>query len=149
LKRVFCFLVVTAFGTGCKTHDLTDGRYDFSLTQSIRDDCGLQSAPGIISSGVLRTTGNVVRINYDFFQIELDGSYKDSIESMSLDGSATNVQLEVNGVQCLLDVVTLHLEATTDTATQFAGSMSFSLQAERPESCICQLWVDYRATHEP
>jgi hypothetical protein len=126
-------------------HEVQDGTYALTATQSVRDDCALENAPGVIASGVLRTTGDVVRIEYDFFSIQLDGAYQSQTEHMSLDGSATNVELDVQNVQCLLDLVTMHIDATAVDSKTFSGSIAFSLQTRRPESCNCELWLEYTA----
>jgi hypothetical protein len=126
-------------------HEVQDGTYALTATQSVRDDCALETAPGVVTSGVLRTTGDVVRIDYDFFSIQLNGAYQSQTEHLEADGSATNVELEVQGVQCLLDLVTMHLEADAVDTKTFSGSVAFSLQTRRPESCNCELWLEYVA----
>ena len=143
------FLIAVAMlgvGAGCgRTHTLTDGRYELSLTEVVRDDCALVNQSGVVSGGTLRTTGNVVRFDYDLFDIQMNGNYASSEERMSLDGSAANVQLTVSANDCLLDLVTLHLEASSASPTQFTGSLAYSLENERKNACVCDLWILYQA----
>jgi hypothetical protein len=140
-----CSTLVTA----CRVHDLQDGRYALTMTQVVRDDCALESMPGIFTTGTLRTTGDVVRLKYDLFDIELNGTYATAVERMSLDGSVNNLPLHVNGVDCLIDLVVMHLDANGRSATAFDGFVSVSLETQRPDACVCQLWAGYNATLAP
>jgi hypothetical protein len=145
VRRAFLMACAVA-AAACRDHPLADGVYAFTLTETVRDDCALKDAPGVISTGTLRTTGDVVRLEYAFFDIQLTGTYAHAVERMSLDGSATNVAMSVNGVPCLVDLLTVHLDATTVNEAQFEGFMSFSLETPRPESCVCELWAGYSAS---
>lgn len=142
---LFVILAVAAVGCG-RTHTLQDGPYAFGLVETLRDDCQLAKAPDVFSTGVLRTTGHVVTLDYGLFGIDLVGNYLDDVERMLLDGSAANVNTPVNGEECLLDLVSIHLEGTTRGPGAFDGTMAVRLDARRPDRCVCELWVRYQAT---
>jgi hypothetical protein len=64
---------------------------------------------------------------------------------MALDGTAANVDVNINSADCLLDLLTLHLDGTTEDAHDFKGNLSVKTNLTRPETCLCQLWVTYEA----
>lgn len=144
MRSILALSAVFALGCG-RNHALTDGRYQLELTQTVRDDCSLSTQPDVVASGRLKTTGNVVRFDYDFLEIQLNGTYASQEERFSLDGSAANVQLRVEHNDCFLDLVTLHLDASTVEPTRFDGYLSYSLESARNQSCVCELWLGYVA----
>ncbi len=138
-------LVVMGLLPGCRVHDLEDGPYQFTLTQVLRDDCGLAAHPEVASTGTLRTTGNVVALEYGYLDLKLVGTYLTRAEAMTMDGAAVNVSTQVRGHDCLLDAVSMHLDTTTVDATTFTGAMKLVFDARTPDACVCQAWFRYSA----
>jgi len=146
--RLLWLLLVPVALQGCRTHEAEDGTYQFALTEVIRDECGLAAEPGIMSTGTLVTTGNTVAIDYGFLGIKLVGTYLQTGEQMTMDGTAVNVRTQVRGQSCLEDTVAVHLDATTKSPTEFDGVMSFSYDTRQPDECVCQFWLRYAATRQ-
>ncbi len=132
----------------CRTHTLEDGSYQFTVKEVLRDDCGLATSAPLLSTGVLITTGNQVKMRYGYLDLQLLGIYQVNLEQMVLDATAVNVTTAVRGTQCLLDSVSLHMDTENQTATSFSGSMSFYLDA-RADTCVCRVWVTYDAKKVP
>ena len=132
----------------CRTHTLEDGTYQFTLKDVLRDDCGLAPTGALMSTGVLVTTGNQVKIKYGYLGLQMFGIYQVNVEQMVLDATAVNVTTAVRGNQCLLDSVSLHIDTENQTARSFSGTMSFYLDA-RADPCVCRVWVTYEAQKVP
>ena len=148
--RGLCALLAPLLLFGCgRIHTLKDGHYAIVSNSVVRDDCNLASAPGYVSGGRLVTTGDELHFDYDAFGIQLAGSYLDPVlgapDKMALDGTAANVDVNIGGNDCLLTLLTLHLDATTVDAHDFKGNLSVKTDITRPETCLCQLWVTYDA----
>ncbi|MBX7101725.1 MAG: hypothetical protein K1X89_28680 [Myxococcaceae bacterium] len=142
-------LTLLVLSAACgRHHTLQDGTYAFSLKESLRDDCNFTGAPGVLSQGALKTTGHVVALDYGLFGIDLNGNYLADVERMTLDGSAANVNTQVNGGECLLDLVGLHLDGATTSSTSFEGIMAVRLDARRPDRCVCEVWFKYVANRQ-
>ena len=135
-------LVLTACG---RTHPLRDGSYGFTVTEVVRDDCGEASRPELMSGGALQTHGHEVRFDTGFFDVKLVGQYLSGTESMRLDGSAANVVTTVQTRQCLLDLVTMTMEASTLDPASFEGQLSAKYEPNRPADCGCETWVRFSA----
>ena len=138
MKRWFLVIVVAL--TGCRTHTLADGTYSFTAGEVVRDDCGLQQHPELFTTGVLHTTGNLVRLDYALFDLRLTGNYLASEEVMAIEGLATNERLGVNGNDCLLTQFAARLDATAVDPMNLTGSWAFELKSDTP-ACVCKLWV--------
>ncbi len=80
--------------------------------------------------------------------LRLVGIYRDGVEEMTLDGSISNSTSIVRGRECLLDTISLHLDATTIDSSSFGGAMSISYEARQPDECTCRLWFKYEATKQ-
>ncbi len=149
MRALFVLPALVALAGCGRIHTLKDGHYVISSTAVVRDDCNLASAPGYVSGGRLVTTGDELHFDYDDFGIQLAGSYLDPVigapDKMSLDGTAANVDVNINSNDCLLDLLTLHLDGTTVDASHFKGTLSVKTDIRRPQECLCQLWVQYDA----
>lgn len=140
VKRLL-WLVVLASMSACRDHLLDDGPYAFSVTEVLRDDCGLAtSGTAVVSGGTLRSEGNLVQFSLTQPELRLVGTYLSSVEQMTLDGSISNYSAVLRGRECLLDTVSFHLDTTTLSDTRFEGAMSISYEARQPDECVCRYW---------
>jgi hypothetical protein len=144
-RRVWGLGLAALVLAACNEHPQLDGRYALTLDQVIRDDCGMASNPELVESMHYLNTGELVRVDYSLYDIQLVGSFLADSERFSADGSSANVNTLVSGQQCLLDLVTVHLDAATVSPQAFSGALSVRLDARRPDSCVCELWVTYAA----
>lgn len=147
--RLLLFAALMTLGLSCRTHTLDEGVYQLTLTEVLRDDCGLAASPALMTRGELTTTGSIVRLAYGYLDIELAGSYRVSAEQMILDGNVLNVSTEVRGQTCELDSAALHVETTTTSPTTFDGTLSLTLDSRAAEVCVCKVWVRFSAAREP
>lgn len=150
LRLLGCSLALSP-ALGCtRAYLQNEGDYELTAVEVLRDDCSLLASPESLWDGSLVITGEVVRMNMDWMDLQLIGRFLDGgpedNDAFELDGSLTNAAVTVRGQACLLDQVAVHLEATTQCATRFDGVLRvhFEPQPEQPE-CGCQLWVSYRA----
>jgi hypothetical protein len=140
-------------GPGCRVREQSEGPYAFTATAVERDDCGLVPASGALPSGDFFTTGNYVRIQYEWYGMTLAGAYRSrslfdaAPESFYADGSAQNVTADVGDLPCALDVATVHLDGTTDSAASLHGTLRFRYEARQPPGCLCESWVSFQAMH--
>lgn len=148
LLPLLALLLVSAPGCG-RFHEQLEGRYAFTATEIIQDDCSLLASPEALWDGSLLGYGDVVEIEYELLGLDLTGSYLAGVERFSLDGSVANVTTTLGtGEECLLDRVSVHLDATTVEASVFEGTLRVRYEAERPDTCVCQLLTRYRAVHQ-
>lgn len=144
---VLAGLVVSACG---RVHVLNDVPYAFTMTTLVRDDCGLGTPAGLVGTGTLRTTGDLVSMAMSLPAGRLSGNYLSLEEQMELDGTFVNQQVPVNGQTCLVDTESLHLTTTTVDATHFTGTMSVNLVTTvSPQTCNCRFWFDFSAAPAP
>lgn len=164
-NRLFRSLPLSALslllGVGCTNAYLqNEGPYEITAVDVIRDDCGLlslspnseqSSVRDRWDSGELIIMGDVVRMNYELLDMQLVGAFLEggSMEEdgFMLDGSLANASFTTGeGLQCTVDQVTVHLEATTLCATQFDGvlRMRYEPRVQQPQ-CACQVWMKYEA----
>jgi hypothetical protein len=128
-----------------RVHVLEDGSYGFSVRRVLRDDCGLESQI-TLSPAVLSTAGQRVTLDFSSPEARLAGTYRTSIEEMTLDGTIANSSTVVRGQECLLDFVTLHLDTVTVDAARFRGTMSITYYAPQLDACVCKYWFDFDAS---
>jgi hypothetical protein len=154
-NRLFRPLLLSALallpGLGCtRAYIQNEGPYDLKAEEVLRDDCGLLASTEDLWDGELYISGEVVRMRFGLMDTLLvgrflDGSSADN-DAFSLDGSVTNASVTANGTQCIVDQMTVHLEGTTQCATQFDGVLSVRYEPRAPQTaCACQLWVRYQA----
>ena len=135
--------VLGLFACG-RDHVLQEGRYGLAVAGVIRDDCQLAADPEVTRSADLVLAGDTLSLDYSLFAMHLVGAYLKGVERFAVDGSAANVVTPVRSQQCLLDLVTTHLEAATRDPTHFDGNLAVKLEAQK-EACQCELWVSYAA----
>lgn len=149
--RRFCLLVpalLVAGMAGCLPYSQEQGEYVFTPVEIYRDECGLMAANQGQLRGTLQITGRVVRLDFDLLDSDLIGYFLEGGEDFSIDGSVVNASAEVNGQECLLDQVNLHMEGTTQCQTQFNGSLRVRYEAQRPDECVCELWMRFEAVKD-
>ncbi len=144
--RLFWFSAVLVL-SGCRVHTLDDGAYAFLPTEILRDDCALDGT-GAIGTATLRTEGNLVTLSLAKPELRLVGTYRFSVEEMTLDGTLTNFEAVLRGRDCLLDTVNLHVDTVTTSASTFSGSMSINYEARQPDECVCKYWFKFDATRQ-
>ena len=156
LTARFALLLAAISLVGCRQHNLEDGTYQFHLGTVIRDDCQLAQSNDLINRGTIRTAGHKVKMDYEVLgtPLQMVGSYLDqeifnSTDRMRLDGSAANQTTMLNGQECLLDQVVLHLDSTTTDAQSFSGTFSIDYESARRSACVCQFWFNYSADAVP
>lgn len=139
--RFFLVLFLTLLsGAGCRVHTLDDGPYAFTLGEILRDDCALAAGGGVVTGGTLRTEGHLVSFSLDEPELRLVGTYRSGLEEMTLDGSLSNYSRTLRGRECLVDVVTFHLDTVTTNEGAFTGAMSINYEARQPDECTCRFW---------
>lgn len=152
MSRADCLSLVAlalALSSCGREHVQQEGVYALTIDKVVRDDCNLASHPDLVRRAELFVSGEVVRIDYSLFDINLVGSYLEEVERFSVDGSTANLNATVGGKECLLDLATVHLDATTQDPDTFSGNLSVRLEAQVQTSCACELWVAYTARRQP
>ena len=54
-----------------------------------------------------------------------------------------------NGRECLLDLVSVHMEAETESPTVFSGTVRVRYESRDTEACRCEMWASFRAEQTP
>lgn len=143
LIRFLCASVVFLL-SGCRVHTLEDGVYELVPSEILRDDCGL-SNEDVLGPATLRTEGNLVTLSLARPGLRLVGTYRFSLEEMTMDGTLSNTPFVLRGRECLLDSVSYHVDTRTSSPTTFSGAMSISYDARSPGECVCQYWFKFDA----
>ncbi|HYO59448.1 hypothetical protein [Archangium sp.] len=153
--RLFRPLLMSALaltlGVGCtRAYLQNEGPYELTAVEVLRDDCALLSSPEDLWDGEIFISGEVVRMNYGLMDMQLVGSFLEGgstdDDAFTLDGSVANASLTTNGLECIVDQVTVRMEATTQCATEFKGVLRVRYEPRAQQSgCACQLWVRYQA----
>jgi len=154
--RLFRPLLLSALsltlGLGCtRAYIQNEGPYEFTAVEVVRDDCSLLSSPESLWDAELTISGEVLRMSYGLMDMQLVGSFlgagTEDDDAFSLDGSVANASLTANGQQCFVDQVTVHLEGTTQCATEFDGVLRvrYEPRPQQSSGCACELWVRYQA----
>lgn len=138
-----CSLAVASLSCG-RVHVLEDGTYAFSVTRVLRDECDLEHQT-VLGPGTLATAGHSVSLSFTTPEARLAGTYRTSVEEMTLDGTIANYATAVHGQACLLDFVTLHLDTSTLDARRFEGTMSIRYDTAQLDACVCAFWFDFVA----
>ena len=125
-------------------HTLENGEYLLVPTETLRDDCGL-AGEDVLGPATLRTEGNLVTLNLSRPGLRLVGTYRFSLEEMTMDGTLSNTPFVLRGQECLLDSVSYHLDTQTSSPTTFSGAMSISYEARSPDACACKYWFKFDA----
>lgn len=145
MRRVLVLSAVL-FAAACgRVHTLEEGSYDLTPDEVIRDDCGLMQVDPTLGSASLTISGDFIQMSYSRYQVELAGEYRLREESFTADGSAANVSAEARGQQCLVDLITVHFDATSLCKVEYEGTLRIAYQTPTQSECACQLWVRYHA----
>lgn len=132
---------------GCRVHSLDDGVYAIVPGEILRDDCGLATAD-VLGAATLRTEGNLVTLSLARPELRLVGTYRFSVEEMTLDGTLSNFSAVLRGRECLLDTVNFHMDTVTSSPTSFTGAMSINYDARQPDECVCKFWFRFEAQRQ-
>jgi len=91
---------------------------------------------------------------YALVPVRPDGIIRDECQLLA-DAAANlgarlsaNVLLPIGGQACQLQLVDIHLDATTASLdpTRFNGQIRIITSTPRPETCVCQAWFEYQAS---
>ena len=143
LTRSFCSFLLL-FTAGCRVHDLTDGVYVITPTEILKDDCGL-AGEDQLGPATLRTEGNLVTLALAKPGLRLVGTYRFSLEEMTMDGTLSNFPAVLRGRECLLDSVNMHMDTVSTGPTTFSGAVSINYEARQPDECVCRFWFKFDA----
>ncbi len=145
-------------GCGGRSHAQEEGCYALSPVRPsgiIRDECQLLADAAADLGARLTVSGNLVELDFRFsspsqgevLDVSMAGQFDYNQETFTADGTAANILLPIGGQACQLQLVDVHLEATTDPAhsTRFSGLIRITTSTPRPETCICQAWFEYQA----
>ncbi len=155
-RMALVVLTSSLLACGGRTHDQEEGCYALTPVRPsgiIRDECQLLADAAANLGARLVVYGNVVEVDFHFstpsqgelLTVSMAGNYAYSEEAFSADGTAESLPLPIGGQVCQLQLVDVHLDATTQSATTFSGLIRIGTFAPRPESCICQAWFQYQA----
>ena len=141
-------LLAAGLFLSCNSFVQNPGHYNLRYVDKFRDDCGLLSGEESLWDGSLLITGQVVRMDFELLEMQLVGRFLESDDRFTVDGSVANATVDVNNEECLLDQVSVHLEATTVCATQFKGTLRVRYEARRPDRCVCELRATFDAVQD-
>jgi hypothetical protein len=155
-RMALVVLSTSLIACGGRTHDQEEGCYALTPVRPsgiIRDECQLLADAAANLGAQLTVSGNVVEVDFRFstpsqgelLTVSMAGQFSYSEEAFSADGTAANILLPIDGQACQLQLVDVHLDATTQTSTSFAGVIRITTSTPRPETCICQAWFEYQA----
>jgi len=149
-------LTSSLLACGGRTHDQEEGCYALTPVRPsgiIRDECQLLADAAANLGARLVVSGNVVEVDFRFstpsqgelLTVSMAGNFAYNEEAFSADGTAASIPLPIGGQTCQLQLVNVHLDATTQSPTRFSGEIRMSTYTPRPETCICQAWFQYQA----
>jgi len=130
-----------------RSHDQAEGVYVLTVGAPLRDDCSHLTSGAELSRGELVVAGNTVRMKHGLYGMLLAGAYRSNEESFYVDGTAGNLNETLNGTDCLLDRIALHVDATTDTPDTFHGFARLRFEGQT-DPCICEVWTSYTAVKQ-
>ena len=149
-------LTSSLLACGGRTHEQEEGCYALTPvrpTGIIRDECQLLADAAANLGARVVLSGNLVEVDFRFstptlgelLTVSMAGSFAYAEEAFSADGTAANTLLPIGGQSCQLQLVDVHLDATTESPTSFSGLIRITTSTPRPETCICQAWFEYQA----
>jgi len=154
-RMALAVLTSSLVACGGRTHEQQEGCYALVPVPSgiIRDECGLLGDAAANLGARLVVSGNVVELEFRFsspsqaelLTVSMAGNYAYNEEAFSADGTASSISLPIGGQICQLQLVDVHLDATTQSATSYSGLIRISTHTPQPETCICQAWFEYQA----
>lgn len=121
----------------------------------LRDECQLL-ADGAGKVGVRMTQSGYIldlgmRLSAESLgkavDVAMAGRFDYGRDTFSADGTAENIVLPISGQSCEVQLLSVHLEGTTDEKDprRFAGLIRIETYTLRPEACVCQAWFKYQA----
>lgn len=145
-----------------RDHIQSSGAYELTYADSsvIKDTCAVLGKQPVVSGTVrqlwtaqLTVLGDTVRMRTGLYDIQLVGDYQRTLgedlrEHFIADGSANNATANIAGADCLVDIVTMHLEANTEDERAFTGVLSVRYDTRQPASCNCEYLVNFRAVKQ-
>jgi hypothetical protein len=131
---------------GCRLHTLEDGAYSVARSEILRDDCGLSNQPDVFGRATLLKAGHGVRLDYSYLNAQLTGTYRYGLEEFTADGTVGNARLTLRGQDCQVDFVQLGLDAVTQTAQRFTGTLTINAQSRAADACTCRFIARYDAS---
>src|SRR5215813_2894988 len=155
-RMALAVLTSSLLACGGRTHDQEEGCYALTPVRPsgiIRDECQLLAEAAANLGARLVVSGNVVEVDFRFstpsqrelLTVSMAGNFAYNEEAFSADGTAANIPLPIGGQTCQLQLVNVHLDATTQSPTRFSGEIRIITHTPRPETCICQAWFQYQA----
>ena len=155
-RMALVMLTTSLMACGGRTHEQEEGCYALNPVRPsgiIRDECHLLADSAANLAARLTVTGNIVEMDFRFstpsqgelLTVSMAGQFSFNEEVFSADGTATNIFLPIGGEVCQLQLVDVHLDATSESSTRFSGVIRISTTTPQPESCICQAWFEYQA----
>jgi hypothetical protein len=158
VRRVLPALLALLPACAGRDHPQLEGCYALVPVRPagvIRDECQLLANVASNLSGELVVRGNVVSLKFRFatpgqgtlLDVSMAGQFNYAQQTFSADGTAANILLPIAGLTCQLQLVDVHLDATTNPSDdqRFSGVIRISTSTPRPEACICQAWFEYQA----
>jgi len=159
VRRVLPALLALLPACGGRSHAQQEGCYVLTPVRPsgvIRDECQLLANVAANLSADFSVRGNVVAVKFRFatpaegalLDVSMAGQFSFDEEAFSADGTASNILLPIAGQTCQLQLVDVHLDATTNPQddARFSGIIRISTSTPRPETCICQAWFEYQAS---
>lgn len=145
LPRLLSLLLLTLLGAACRSHDLAEGQYELVASSVTEDGCGLVAAGGGLGTVTLRTYGNELQGHLDLLGFDLDGRYLRGEETFRVAGSGTDVDREVAGVACRVQLIQVVLVASTNPdGTVIEGPLTITFDDARNPACVCVLEAQVR-----
>ena len=132
---------------GVRGHDQQEGVYQLTVASVLRDDCGWLAGTDQLFSVELVLAGDTVQLKHGMYDMLMRGQFLSKEESFRADGSATRFYETIRGAQCLVDVLSVHVDAQAESPTSFTGTATLYFQAET-DACTCRVWTTYRAVKQ-
>jgi hypothetical protein len=141
-----------------RSHAQDEGCYTITPVRPsgiIRDDCRLLRDAAYNLNTSFSFFGDYVELNFRLgspaFGVLLDvsmaGHFKFGEEQFGADGTAANVLLPIEGQDCSVERVAIHMDAATnpDNPRVFTGLLAITTFTAGAEQCVCTAWFNYQA----
>jgi hypothetical protein len=139
-------------------HDQVEGCYAIRAVQPagvLRDDCQLLGNAASVMSSSFSFSGDIVAMSFrmgsatfgTLLDMSMAGKFNFGEEKFGADGTAANVLLPIEGMECSVERTAIHIDATTNPsdAQAFSGLMTITTFTTRPQQCVCTAWFEYLA----
>jgi hypothetical protein len=121
----------------------------------IRDDCGLLGDAASNLSTSFSFFGDYVELGFrlgspafgTLLDVSMAGHFKFGAEQFGADGTAANVLLPIEGQDCSVERVAIHMDATSNPNNPrvFSGLLAITTFTAGAEKCVCTAWFQYQA----